>query len=64
MSETKEKLEIRPITLKDANEFVAKYHRHHKPTVGHKFSISCVLGGTVRGLRSVVDLYQGILTMV
>ena len=50
MSETKEKLEIQPITLKDANEFVVKYHRHHKPTVGHKFSISCVLGGTVRGV--------------
>lgn len=35
-------LEIKPITLRAANEFVAKYHRHHKPTVGHKFSISCV----------------------
>ncbi len=32
---------IRPITLKEANEFVARYHRHHKPTVGHKFSIAC-----------------------
>ena len=31
---------IRPCTLKEANEFVAKNHRHHKPTVGHKFSIS------------------------
>ncbi len=28
-----------PITLKAANQFVAKYHRHHKPSVGHKFSI-------------------------
>ena len=28
-----------PITLKAANEFVAKHHRHHKPSVGHKFSI-------------------------
>ena len=37
-------LEIKPITLKDANEFVRQYHRHHKPTVGHKFSISCVNG--------------------
>lgn len=36
------KLNIHPITLKDANEFVTKYHRHHKATVGHKFSISCI----------------------
>lgn len=42
-------LHIEPITLKTANEFVSKYHRHHKPTVGHKFSISCVQDGIVRG---------------
>ena len=42
-------LHIEPITLKAANEFVTKYHRHHKPTVGHKFSISCVQDGIVRG---------------
>jgi hypothetical protein len=30
---------IVPITLKAANAFVASYHRHHKPSVGHKFSI-------------------------
>ncbi len=34
-------LHIRPCTLKDANCFVAEHHRHHKPTVGHKFSIAC-----------------------
>ena len=28
-----------PITLKDANTFVGKCHRHHKPDRGHKFSI-------------------------
>ena len=32
-------LEIVPITLKEANKFVERNHRHHKPTVGHKFSI-------------------------
>lgn len=32
-------MEIRPVTLKQASEFVNKYHRHHKATVGHKFSI-------------------------
>ena len=33
---------IKPISLKLANEYVLQHHRHHKPTVGHKFSISCV----------------------
>lgn len=32
-------LEIRPITLKDANEFVRERHRHNGPTTGHKFSV-------------------------
>ena len=32
-------MEIRPITFKEASEFINKYHRHHKATVGHKFSI-------------------------
>lgn len=35
-------LTIRPIGLKEANEFVTKHHRHHKATIGHKFSISIV----------------------
>lgn len=33
---------VKPISLKDANAFVARHHRHHKPVVGHKFSISLV----------------------
>lgn len=32
-------MELTPITLRAANEFVSAHHRHHKPTVGHKFSI-------------------------
>lgn len=32
-------LEIVPITLKEANAFVEQHHRHHKPTVGHKFGL-------------------------
>lgn len=34
---------IRPCELKDANAFVARLHRHHKPVVGHRFSIGCWL---------------------
>jgi hypothetical protein len=33
-------LRIVPIDLKEANAFVRKYHRHHKATVGHKFSLA------------------------
>lgn len=28
-----------PLDLKDANELVMRWHRHHKPVIGHKFSI-------------------------
>lgn len=34
-------LKIRPCGLRAANEFVKAYHRHHKPTTGHKFSVAC-----------------------
>lgn len=32
-------LHLKPLTLKQANDLVALWHRHHKPTVGHRFSI-------------------------
>jgi len=32
-------LHIAPLTLKQANELVSALHRHHKPVVGHRFSI-------------------------
>lgn len=35
-----EGLRLVPINLKDANEFVFTYHRHHKPCTGQKFSVS------------------------
>ena len=44
------KLHIRPCTLRDANTFVTNYHRHHKPTVGHKFSIACYDGDRLVGV--------------
>src|SRR6266511_2470851 len=31
---------IAPITLEEACEFVRRYHRHHPPPRGHKFSLS------------------------
>lgn len=38
-------LELVPVSLKEANAFVARYHRHHKPVVGHKFSVAAAVNG-------------------
>jgi hypothetical protein len=46
-------LQIVPINLDEANAFVAQHHRHHKPVVGHKFSIAAAEGETVRGVAIV-----------
>lgn len=35
-------MKIKPCELKDANEFIGRLHRHHKPVVGHRFSIGAV----------------------
>lgn len=43
-------LRLRPISLRDANEYVRKYHRHHKPVAGHKFSIGCEAAGELVGV--------------
>lgn len=32
-------LKIIPLELKDANNLVLRLHRHHKPVIGHRFSI-------------------------
>jgi hypothetical protein len=32
-----------PLTLRQANELVSAWHRHHQPVRGHRFSIGCVL---------------------
>lgn len=37
---TQERLRLRPCSFKEACEYVKHFHRHHKPPVGHKFSIA------------------------
>ena len=46
-------LTLIPISLKDANAFVAAHHRHHKPVTGHKFSIGCACDGRLVGVAIV-----------
>ena len=43
-------LTLTPINLKTANAFVQQYHRHHKPTRGHKFSIGVSNNGVLVGV--------------
>lgn len=43
-------LSIVPMDLGDANEYVARHHRHHQPVRGHKFSLGVT---DVDGLHGV-----------
>lgn len=46
-------LTLAPVSLKKANAFVAQHHRHHKPVVGHKFSVGCMSDGRLVGVAIV-----------
>ena len=43
-------LKIVPLSLKEANEFVTKYHRHNKKCQGHKFSLGAVFENKLVGV--------------
>lgn len=46
-------LTVVPITIRAAKAFVAEHHRHHKPPVGHKFSLAVARGGEIVGVAMV-----------
>ncbi len=46
-------LELVPINLKEANAFVEQYHRHHRPVVGHKFSVGASIDDEIVGVAIV-----------
>lgn len=46
-------LRITPITFAEANEFVRKLHRHHKPMLSAKFSVAVSDDAGVRGVAIV-----------
>lgn len=48
-----DKLRHTRVKLDEANAFVSNLHRHHKPVVGHLFSIGAVLGDQLVGVAIV-----------
>ena len=46
-------LTIVPVSLEEANAFVEAFHRHHKPVIGHKFSIGAADGNQMAGVAIV-----------
>jgi hypothetical protein len=46
-------MRARPLTLKQANELIAAMHRHHKPVVGHRFTIGAEVEGRLVGAAVV-----------
>lgn len=47
------KLATVPLTLDEANAFVAAHHRHHGAVTGHRFSIGAALGDDIVGVAIV-----------
>lgn len=43
-------LSLVPVTLREANAFVAQHHRHSRPTSGHKFSVAVASANGVCGV--------------
>jgi hypothetical protein len=46
-------LSLCPVSLKEANNFVATHHRHHQPVTVHKFSIGCRYDGILCGVAII-----------
>jgi hypothetical protein len=47
------RLTVERISLGEANAFVSEHHRHHKPVVGHLFSIGAAADGRIVGVAIV-----------
>ncbi len=43
-------MEVRQTTLKEANAYVERYHRHHDRVVGHKWSLAAYKDGRLCGV--------------
>lgn len=49
----RQRLTIERLELAEANEFVRQHHRHHRPVVGHLFSLGAALDGKIVGVAIV-----------
>lgn len=47
------RLELQPITQREANTFIEEHHRHHLPSRGYKFAIGLNDGSSVVGVVTV-----------
>jgi hypothetical protein len=47
------RLAVVPMDLDSANDFVRIHHRHHRPVVGHKFSLGAMHGETLVGVSII-----------
>jgi len=50
---TADRLNLVPVTLREASAFVARVHRHHKPPRGGRFAIGAALAGVLVGVAIV-----------
>lgn len=46
-------LDAVPMTVREANEFIASFHRHNKPVTGARFAIGCTDGNGLVGVAVV-----------
>ncbi|MCQ2439272.1 MAG: hypothetical protein MJ074_05890 [Oscillospiraceae bacterium] len=46
-------MEIRSIQLREANTYVERFHRHHGPTIGHKWSLAAYKDDRLVGVAIV-----------
>jgi hypothetical protein len=47
------KMTVERVGLDEANAFVAAHHRHHKPVVGHLFSLAAAQGERIVGVAII-----------
>jgi hypothetical protein len=48
-----DRLELVPLTQREAFAFVERHHRHHRPPVGHLFAIGAAKGDEIVGVAVV-----------
>lgn len=47
------RLTVERLELGEANTFVEQHHRHHRPVIGHVFSIGAALDGKIVGVAII-----------